>query len=106
MSFTYPNSKEATLRNLNFTIKRGEKVAFAGINGAGKTTIVKLLMRLYDPTEGSILMDGVDIKNFNIKEYRQKFSTIFQDYQLFAVKLSIGMIGQTGYWIYSDKSES
>ena len=45
-------------------------------------------MRLYDPTEGSILMDGVDIKNFNIKEYRQKFSTIFQDYQLFAVKLS------------------
>lgn len=88
MSFTYPNSKEATLRNLNFAIKRGEKVAFAGINGAGKTTIVKLLMRLYDPTEGSILMDGVDIKNFNIKEYRQKFSTIFQDYQLFAVKLS------------------
>lgn len=88
LSFTYPNSKEATLRNLNFAIKRGEKVAFAGINGAGKTTIVKLLMRLYDPTEGSILMDGVDIKNFNIKEYRQKFSTIFQDYQLFAVKLS------------------
>ena len=59
----------------------------AGLNGAGKTTLVKLIMRLYDPTEGCILMDGIDIRKFNIKEYRAMFSTIFQDYQLFAVKL-------------------
>lgn len=87
LTFRYPNSDKAILKNINLTIRKGEKIALAGLNGAGKTTLVKLIMRLYDPTEGSILMDGVDIRKFNIREYRAMFSTIFQDYQLFAVKL-------------------
>ena len=70
------------------TIKKGEKTALAGINGAGKSTLVKLIMRLYDPTEGSILINGIDIRQFNIKQYREHFSTIFQDYQMFAVTLT------------------
>lgn len=88
LTFQYPNSSKPTLKEINLTIRRGEKIALAGLNGAGKTTLVKLLMRLYDPTEGCILMDGVDIRKFNIQEYRALFSTIFQDYQLFAVKLA------------------
>lgn len=88
LSFQYPNSEKLTLDNINLTIKKGEKTALAGINGAGKSTLVKLIMRLYDPTEGSILINGIDIRQFNIKQYREHFSTIFQDYQMFAVTLT------------------
>lgn len=87
LTFQYPNSDKAILKGINLTIRKGEKIALAGLNGAGKTTLVKLIMRLYDPTEGCILMDGIDIRKFDIREYRAMFSSIFQDYQLFAVKL-------------------
>lgn len=87
VSFQYPHSKGYTLKKINLTINKGEKVALVGMNGAGKTTLVKLILRLYDPTEGQILLNNVDIRTYNTKSYRRKFSTIFQDYQLYAVKL-------------------
>ena len=79
VSFTYPNSKIKVIDNLSFSIKNGEKVALAGLNGAGKSTIIKLLLRLYDPTEGEILLNGTNIKNYSLKEYRKMFSTVFQE---------------------------
>lgn len=60
------------------------KIAIVGYNGAGKTTLIKLIMRLYDPDEGEILFDGVNIKEYNVEEYRQKIGTIFQDFRIFA----------------------
>jgi ABC-type bacteriocin/lantibiotic exporter with double-glycine peptidase domain len=71
------------LKNLNLKISRGEKVAIVGDNGSGKTTIINLLLRLYEPTEGEILMDGIPISDFNIEDYRQKFSVVSQDIHLF-----------------------
>lgn len=87
VSFGYPHSTDMVLKHINFTIRRGEKIALVGINGAGKSTLIKLVMRFYDPTEGRILLNGVDIRKYNVQEYRKRFSTIFQDYQIFAVKL-------------------
>ncbi len=60
------------------------KIAIVGYNGAGKTTLIKLIMRLYDPDEGEILFNGVNIKEYNVEEYRQKIGTIFQDFRIFA----------------------
>lgn len=84
VSFTYPNKNECTLKNINFEINQGEKIAFLGENGSGKSTLIKLLLRLYDPTEGSILMNGIDIKKYNYDEYLRLFSTVFQDFKIFA----------------------
>jgi ABC-type bacteriocin/lantibiotic exporter with double-glycine peptidase domain len=71
------------LKNLNLKISRGEKVAIVGDNGSGKTTIINLLLRLYEPTEGVILMDGIPVSEFNIEDYRLKFSVVSQDIHLF-----------------------
>ncbi len=71
------------LKNLNLKINRGEKVAIVGDNGSGKTTIINLLLRLYEPTEGEILIDGIPITEYNIDDYRQKFSDVSQDIHLF-----------------------
>lgn len=87
LSFKYPHSKEYTLRNINLSIHHGEKVALVGMNGAGKSTLIKLILRLYDPTEGTVLMNQKNIKEYATKSYRNKFSTIFQDYQIYALKL-------------------
>ncbi len=87
VSFRYPHTDDMILKHVSFTIRKGEKIALVGINGAGKTTLIKLVMRLYDPTEGNIFLNGVDIRQYNVREYRKRFSTIFQDYQIFAVKL-------------------
>lgn len=84
MSFTYPGSKEKTLKNINLTIKPYEKIALVGYNGAGKTTLTNLLMRLYDVTEGSITIDGEDIRDFTVGSHRDRFAAVFQDFQLFA----------------------
>jgi len=73
--------------NLTFDVYRGEIFGFLGANGAGKTTFVKLLTRLYDPTEGQILLDGTDIREFNYTEWLKLFAPVFQDYKLFSTTL-------------------
>ena len=79
VGFTYEGSDKPVLKNLNFKIKAGEKIALVGNNGAGKTTIVKLLCGLYPPTEGEILVDGKTIDEIGIDKYQDKISVLFQD---------------------------
>lgn len=88
VSFRYPGSGEYALKHLSMKLKIGEKLAIVGMNGSGKTTMIKLLCRLYDPEEGEILLNGVDIRKFKQEEYRKLFSVVFQDYILFPFKLS------------------
>ena len=78
--FTYPESERAVLDGLSFTIPAGAKVAIVGENGTGKTTIVKLLSRLYDPTAGAVLLDGADLRDFDLIEVRGAVSVVFQDF--------------------------
>lgn len=80
VGFRYGKSERWAVRNLSFTLKAGEKLALVGENGSGKTTIVKLLARLYDPTEGRILLDGRDLKEYDIADLRDQIGVIFQDY--------------------------
>ncbi len=87
VSFRYPRSEKLVLRDINLTIKQGEHLSIVGLNGAGKTTFIKLLCRLYDVTEGEILVDGVNIKEYSEEEYRKLFAVVFQDFQLFAFSL-------------------
>ncbi|AFY46992.1 ABC-type multidrug transport system, ATPase and permease component [Nostoc sp. PCC 7524] len=85
--FRYPDAKGWALKNVSFTLQPGETVAIVGENGAGKTTIVKLLTRLYDPTKGRILVDGVDLKNLNLEQWRQQIAAVFQDFGRYALTL-------------------
>ncbi len=85
--FKYPGSEAYALKGVSFKFKVGKKVAIVGENGSGKTTFIKLLCRLYDPTEGSILLDGIDIKDYNYNQYMNLFSIVFQDFQLLAFPL-------------------
>lgn len=84
VSFSYGDKTEMLLKNLNLHIKPGEKIALVGYNGAGKTTFVKLLMRLYDVKSGEILADGKDIRKYDVRKYRDTIGTVFQDFQIFA----------------------
>lgn len=84
VSFRYPGQNEYVLRHFNLIIHSGEKIAIIGENGAGKSTFVKLLMRLYDPTEGEVLVNGVNILNYDYDQYLSLFAPVFQDYKLFA----------------------
>lgn len=85
VSFSY--NEEQTIQNLSFVITKGQTVALVGHNGAGKTTIIKLLLRLYDPTSGTILYNGKDIRTYNLKAYRELFATTFQDFQMFGMTI-------------------
>ena len=87
VSFKYRGSDNKALDNVCLTIKRGERLSIVGNNGAGKSTFIKLLCRLYEPTEGRILMDGIDIKTINYKDYIDRLSVIFQDYVLFPMTI-------------------
>ena len=87
VSFKYPRAEQYVLRNVNLTITSGEHLSVVGLNGAGKTTFIKLLCRLYDVTEGEILIDGVNIKEYSEEEYRKLFAVVFQDFKLFAFSL-------------------
>lgn len=87
VSFTYPNNTHPTLNNINLTIKPYEKIALVGYNGAGKTTLTNLLLRLYDATEGEILIGSRNIKDETVKSHRNRFAAVFQDFQLFAATL-------------------
>lgn len=78
--FSYKD--EETIRHLSFSIKNGDKIALVGHNGAGKTTIIKLLLRLYDPTSGVIRLNGIDIREYNLRAYRELFATTFQDFAI------------------------
>jgi len=84
VSFTYPNSENPVLRNISFEIKTGQTVAIVGTTGSGKTTLTKLLSRLYDVTEGRILIDGTDVRLFALKSLRAQISYIEQDIFLFS----------------------
>lgn len=87
VSFKYPRTENYVLRNVNRKFKIGEKLAVVGMNGSGKTTFIKLLCRLYDPTEGEILLNNVDIRKYDYKEYMSIFSVVFQDFKLFSFGL-------------------
>jgi len=84
VSFTYPNTKNLVLQNVTFEIKAGQTVAIVGTTGSGKTTLTKLLSRLYDVTEGRIRIDGIDIREFSLKSLRAQISYIEQDIFLFS----------------------
>ena len=88
VTFTYPGAKTPTLNNISFKWRKGEKLAIVGYNGAGKTTLIKLLMGLYPVTEGQILVNGIDIKDIDLDAYRDRFGTVFQDLQVFAMTLA------------------
>lgn len=85
VSFSY--NEEQTIQDLSFVITKGQTVALVGHNGAGKTTIIKLLLRLYDPTSGTIFYNGRDIREYNLKAYRELFATTFQDFQMFGMTI-------------------
>lgn len=87
VGFKYGGSDKWALKDINCFMKAGDKIAVVGENGAGKTTFIKLICRLYDPTEGMILLNGVDIKEYDYVQYVKFISTVFQDFQLFSMSL-------------------
>lgn len=94
VTYTYGGADKPTINNLSFTLHKGEKLALVGLNGAGKTTIVKPMCGLYDPTEGEILLNGVNVKEYNRDEYFKLFSAVFQDISLLAVSVEENITGQ------------
>ncbi len=80
VSFAYPGTTRRVLSNFNFTLSPGERIALIGENGQGKTTVVKLITRLYDPTEGEILLDGIDLREFDLDDLHAEIGVIFQDF--------------------------
>jgi ATP-binding cassette subfamily B protein len=100
VSFAYPGSSRRVLKNLNFTLHTGERVALIGENGEGKTTIVKLITRLYDPTEGQILLDGVDLREYSLEDLYREIGVIFQDFMRYEMtareNVAVGRIEEIG----------
>lgn len=96
VSFKYPGQDKYVLRNINIEIKSQMKLAVVGENGAGKTTFVKLLCRLYDPTEGEILLNGINIKDIDYDQYIKLFSAVFQDFKLFAFSIKDNILFRNG----------
>ena len=97
VSFKYPGCDVYALRDVNIKFKIGEKLAVVGMNGSGKTTFIKLLCRLYDPTEGEVLLNGIDIRKYNYREYMMIFSVVFQDFKLFSLTLGENVAAQVDY---------
>ncbi|MBD5527762.1 MAG: ABC transporter ATP-binding protein [Lachnospiraceae bacterium] len=87
VSFRYPNAEKYALRDLNITLAGGERLAVVGLNGAGKSTFIKLLLRLYEPTEGRILLNGTDIREYDRESYFNLFAPVFQEVYQFAFPL-------------------
>ena len=97
VSFKYPGSENYALRGVNMKFKVGKRLAVVGMNGSGKTTFIKLLCRLYDPTEGEILLNGIDIRKYSYREYMDIFSVVFQDFKLLSLKLGENVAGRIDY---------
>jgi ATP-binding cassette subfamily B protein len=97
VSFSYPGAGRAILKNLNLTLRPDERIALIGENGEGKTTIVKLLTRLYDPTFGQVLLDGVDLRDYDLEDYSSNIAVIFQDFMRYDMtaweNIAVGQIG-------------
>lgn len=87
VSFKYPGTDIYALKNLSLKFHVGQRLAVVGMNGSGKTTMIKLLCRLYDPTEGQITLNGINIKKYDYTEYMNIFSVVFQDFKLFSYTL-------------------
>jgi ATP-binding cassette subfamily B protein len=103
VSFNYPGSSRLILNKINFRIAAKERIALVGENGQGKTTLVKLLSRLYDPTSGEILLDGVDLRDYNVDDLHREIGVIFQDFMRYDLtareNIGVGRIDQ----IYDDE---
>ena len=100
VSFSYPGSSRRILQNLDFTLQPGERVALIGENGQGKTTIVKLITRLYDPTEGQVLLDGIDLREYSLEDLYKEIGVIFQDFMRYEMtaheNVAVGRIEEIG----------
>ena len=92
VSFRYEGAESDTLHNISLKIKHGERIALVGQNGSGKTTLVKLLLRLYDPTDGKVMLDGIDAKDYRLSSYRDTFSCVFQDFQVFSMSVKENVV--------------
>lgn len=97
VSFKYPNTDTWALRNVSVKFQVGRRLAVVGENGSGKTTFIKLLCRLYDPQEGQILLNGIDIRKYNYRDYMDLFSVVFQDFQLLSQPLGANVAGSMNY---------
>lgn len=87
VSFKYPGTENYAIKNFSFKFRFGERIAVVGMNGSGKTTMIKLLCRLYDPTEGHITLNGVDKREYDYEDYLSLFSVVFQDFRLFSFSI-------------------
>jgi ATP-binding cassette, subfamily B, bacterial len=114
VSFHYPGSAHRVLKNLNFRLEPGEHVALVGENGQGKTTLVKLLARLYDPTSGAIYLDGEDLRDYSVEQLHKEIGVIFQDFVRYdmAARMNIGagridaLSDDEALWIAAEKSRA
>jgi ATP-binding cassette subfamily B protein len=110
VSFAYPGTSRPILKNFNLTLSPGERIALIGENGQGKTTVVKLITRLYDPTEGEILLDGIDLREYALEDLHRQIGVIFQDFSRFEMtvreNISIGRVDQQEEAIASEEIES
>ena len=91
VSFRYPGAEEDTISHLNLTLHAGEKLAVVGLNGAGKTTLIKLMCGFLDPTAGRVLLDGVDVRNYNRRDYYKMFCAVFQENALLAGSVAMNV---------------
>jgi ATP-binding cassette, subfamily B, bacterial len=98
VSFRYPGTSRMVLNGLNVTLRAGERVALVGENGEGKTTLVKLMTRLYDPVEGQVLLDGVDLREYNLEDLYREIGVIFQDFMRYEMtaraNIAVGQISE------------
>ncbi|MCI8443026.1 MAG: ABC transporter ATP-binding protein [Provencibacterium sp.] len=97
VSFRYPGAESYALRHVSMKFKIGRRLAIVGENGSGKTTFIKLLCRLYDPQEGEILLNGINIKKYNYRDYMEVFAVVFQDFQLISQPLGANVAGGADY---------
>ncbi len=95
--FRYPNSEQYVVKDVNLKWRIGEKMALVGKNGCGKSTLIKLLCRLYDPTDGMITLNGIDIKKYKYEDYMALFSVVFQDSELFSFSIAENVAADTEY---------